>query len=222
MRRAMLLFSLVVVLLQVGCSKPALTNAVRDRYGLTDADVGRLQLYTSDTIVLRREMVVQKRDESEKALAIRDELKVEEVVIPAGTPGVAIRATGDAILVSFSREEPDRALWFGLKKRADDGSDEPLRYELMPLEGDEEASGEDRPTYAKGFLVRYGSKKYHVADGKMWRVHLLYDLDAEFADEVVREKAPGWRLSEGTAGSLRRSKVAKPTSNDADSKRLED
>jgi len=222
MRRAMLLFVVVAALLQAGCNKPALTTAVRERYGLTDADVGRLQLYTSDTIVLRREVVVQKRDESERALAIRDELKVEEVVIPAGTPGVAIRAAGDAILVSFSREQPDRALWFGLKKRAEEGSDDPLRYELMPLAGDDEASDEDKPTYAKGFLVSYGSKKYHVADGKMWRVHLLYDLDAEFADDVVREKAPGWRLSEGTAGSLRRSKAAKPTSNDADAKRLED
>lgn len=222
MRKALLLFAVLAALLQAGCSKPALTKAVFARYDLTDADVGRLQLYTSDTIVLRRETVVRRRDEAASVLAIRDELKVEEVIIPAGTPGVAVRAKGDAILVSFSREEPTRALWFGLKKRTNGDRDEPQRYELMPLEVGDEESGMDEPQYTKGFLVRYGSKKYHVADGKMWRVHLLYDLDADFADDVVREKAPGWRLSEGAAGALREPEEPESTSNDAHSTQLED
>lgn len=222
MLRATLLSAVAAIFLLAGCAKPAFTEAVRVRYGFTDAELKRLQFYTSDKIVLRREVIEQKRAASENALAIRDEVRIQEVVIPAGTPGVAIRVEGDAILVSFSREHPNRALWFGLKKRADGESTEPLRYELLPIEVGAETSGDDNPRYAKGFLVTYGSEKYHVADGKMWSVHLLYELDEKFADNVVREKAPGWRLSEGTSRPGDRPTKSQSASQGGDATRHED
>lgn len=188
--------SMSVGMILMGCGKPAFTEAVRARYALTDQEIRRLQLFTSDEIVLRREVVEQEKTRSGNALAIRDGVKVEEVIIPARTPGVAIRVEGERILVSFSREHPDHALWFGSKKRDDLGAGE-TRYELMPFADIADDSGEVRPGYTKGFLVQYGGRKYHVVDGKMWNAHLLYDLDEKFANDVKRAKAPGWHLSEG-------------------------
>jgi hypothetical protein len=182
----------------VSCAKPAFTEAVRARFGLAPRDMERIQFFTSRDIVLQREIGDQSKTLSANGLSIREGVRIEEIEIPAHTPGVALRVEGDYMLISFSREHPDRALWFALKRTDDkivlpDAHD----FELVHLENPFVEPGPFKPHWSKGFLVSYAGQKYHVVDGSTWSAHLLYDLDESFAKDKVRQQPPGWRLSDG-------------------------
>ncbi len=181
----------------LGCGKPAFTLAVRDRYSLGPADMQRLQFFTSGEIVLRREIASQERAQAGNELVVRDGLTVEEVVIPLRTPGVALRAEGDYLLISFSRTQPDRALWFEAKRHgAEIMPLEERRYELVHLEN---AANEPPPfvaRYSKGYQLTYGGHQYQIADTRMWEVYLLYD-EYSADRKRIREEAPGWKISDG-------------------------
>jgi len=196
MARNLIVATLAIVLF--ACAKPAFTEAIRHRYALGPQDVRKMQFYTSDEIVLRREIGDQEKTTADHSLTIRNGVHIEEVVIPAHTPCVALRVEGDFILASFSQQHPERALWFGLKK-TDDASPLPdaRPFELVQLDNLATDTGAFRPDYSKTFLVSYAGQKYRVVDSLMWNTHLLFDMDESFAKERVREEPPGWRLSEG-------------------------
>jgi hypothetical protein len=204
-RRDALKAGVVLVLLAasaaslVACAKVALTESLRRRYALGPADVKQLQFYTSDEIILRRELSDQVKETEGYGLVIKDDVRVEDVVIPRGTPAVALRVEGDFILASFSRRSPDQALWFGLRRPEDDGGipSTDRRYELAQLENPLSEPGPFKPIYSKSFVVSYGGKRYRLADPRMWDVFLLCDLDESFAKNRVKVEPPGWKLSEG-------------------------
>lgn len=189
--------ALASALALAGCGKPAFTLAVRDRYSLGPADLQRLQFFTSGEIVIRREIASQERAQAGNELVVRDGLTVEEVVIPMRTPGVAVRVEGDFLLISFSREQPDRALWFEAKRHGAELMPlEERRYELVHLENAASEPPPFVPRYSKGYQLSYGGHQYQIADKRMWDVHLLYD---EYNPDRrrVREQAPGWKISDG-------------------------
>ena len=198
MRRPSTIPALLTVLaIAAGCAKPAFTEAVRDRYGLTLGELRRVQFFTSDEIVLRRELAAQDKGVTGNELMIRDGVRVEEVVIPKHTPGVAIRFERDAVLVAFSRVNPDRALWFAIKRGDEDGgSPELRRYQLVAFDVPAPDAAFE-PQIAKGFLVSYGGNKYQVVDGAMWDVHLLYKINESFSTQKVQQSPPGWKLTDG-------------------------
>lgn len=179
------------------CGKPVFTETVRQRYGLERNDFRRVQFFTSDDIVLRREVLAQEKSEHGGELVVRGGVRVEEVVIKKHTPCVALRFEGDYLLVSFSRQVPDRSLWFGIKRKDDSPVVDSRKYQLVALDNPREESVPFAPQFAKGFLVSYGGKKYQIADGAMWDAHLLYEIVESFADERVQEKPPGWKLTDG-------------------------
>ena len=79
--------------------------------GLSDPEIKHLQFYTSETIILRRAAA-----ESERALSPQHQFRmingtlVEEVVIPAGTPGVVVSVDALGLVLSF--EDSDATLRF--------------------------------------------------------------------------------------------------------------
>jgi hypothetical protein len=193
---------LAVVLIAIGvavaaCGRPVFTETVRQRYNLDRNDFRRVQFFTSDEIVLRRELLAQDKGDTGGELIVRGGVRVEEIVIRKHTPCVAIRFEGDYVLVSFSRRDPTRALWFGIKRQDDSPVADARRYQLVALDNPREEDVAFQPQFAKGFLVTYAGNKYQVVDGAMWDVHLLYEIDETFASERVQEKPDGWKLSEG-------------------------
>lgn len=196
--RLLALFALTPLLAIAGCGRPAFTDLVRQRYALEEPDLKRIQFFTSDEIVLRRELDDQEKTVTGNAIAIRGGEKIEEIVIPARTPGVAIRVEGrgNLLLVSFASTHPDRALWFGVRHLDGDAPTEGRTYELMPLANPPVETGPFLPEYTKGFLVSYGGRRFRVVDGKMWRAHLLYDLEESFDEDKIKEQPPGWRLTD--------------------------
>jgi hypothetical protein len=190
------------------CAKPAFTRAVRDRYALADSDVRRIQFYTSEEIVLQREITEQTKSISSNELVVRDGVRIEEIVIPARTPGVALRVEGDYLLVGFARQRPDLALWFALARSDSAPSPELRRYQLAELENTRDEAAPFQPRWATGFLVSWGGARYRVASGR--GAYLLYEMEASFAREKSRQKAPGWRLSDGVPASSSANAPAAP------------
>lgn len=187
----------LMVAIAVGCGSPAWSEAVRARYSLSSEEVRRVQFFTSGEIVLRREVGGQEKVVGNDGLQVRDDVRVEEIVIPAKTPCVALRVERDHILVSFSRRHPDQALWFGVKPGDSSLAPEARRFELVPLANALVESGPFNPEVSKGFLLTYGGKKYRLADGKGWTVHLLYQIDEQFEKDRTREEPDGWRVRDG-------------------------
>jgi len=89
------------------------THEIRTEHGLTDDEVKNLQFYSSHGITLRREIESggRKVTPGHKLLLISGK-QIEEVVIPAKTPGVAVKVGPRAIAVSF---EPGTSLVFQVK-----------------------------------------------------------------------------------------------------------
>lgn len=97
-----------------GCaSLVPFTHEIRTEHGLTDDEVKNLQFYTSHGITLRREIESggRKITPGHKLLLISGK-QIEEVVIPAKTPGVAVKVGPRALAVSF---EPGTSLVFTVK-----------------------------------------------------------------------------------------------------------
>lgn len=105
MRNAASLFAAAAVfaLFSTGCSSfVPFTYELRAGHHLTDDEVKNLQFYSSHTITLRREVQSQDRQITPgHKLRLVSGKSVEEVVIPAKTPGVAMRVSAQAISVSF-------------------------------------------------------------------------------------------------------------------------
>jgi len=116
--RSSLLGSVALVALSLsgltGCrSFIPFTHEIRTEHGLTDDEVKNLQFYTSHGITLRREIESggRKVTPGHKLLLVSGK-SIEEVVIPAKTPGVAVKVGPRALAVSF---EPGTSLVFTVK-----------------------------------------------------------------------------------------------------------
>lgn len=90
-----------------GCMQRPFEHDVRQSYALdtpkADPQLLDLQFFTSERIVLRREQTSRRNKLTAGRVLHRKDRKVDEIVIPAGTPGVAVAATEETITVAFSR-----------------------------------------------------------------------------------------------------------------------
>jgi hypothetical protein len=102
-----------LVLLTAGCApqRVAFTQGIRARYGLGSEELKNLQYYVSSDITLQRDFRREEGEISKSHKLVRKEGGLlEEVVIPAGTPGVATEVGETSLAVSF---EPGSSLIFG-------------------------------------------------------------------------------------------------------------
>jgi hypothetical protein len=179
--------SLLFLSVASACAHPAWTNQVREQYGLSDDEVRHVQFFTSGTIHLRREQPEQDRKVVENELVIADRLRVDDVIVRRGTPGIALRLEGDHMLISFSRAHPERALWFSRKKDGDG------RFYLSHLAvAPDEQPFEER--YSGGFTVSYAGRAYRTLDKDSWDVFLRYDDPQSFESGVEVDKPEGFKL----------------------------
>ncbi|MEO7329913.1 MAG: DNA-directed RNA polymerase [Minicystis sp.] len=106
---ATLLFSLAAT----GCSSMVpFTHELRTASGLTNEEVKNLQFYTSNKMIFRREVESGGKQITEgHKLLLTSGKMVEEVVVDARTPGIAVSIDSATITVSF---EPGSSLSFVL------------------------------------------------------------------------------------------------------------
>lgn len=189
---------LLLGLALTGCAKAPFTTAVIKRFQLTTADLGRVQFFTSEPIVLRRESTSRSRVASGAALGLHDDMQVEEIVVSEQTPCVVLRAEGDYLLLGFSPKDTRAALWFRAPEMDENTDNQPSGggrlYEFVALDNTLEEPGPFTPRWSKGFLVSWSGKKYYVLSGR--GAYLLYERDDDFERHRVEYDAPGWRVSE--------------------------
>lgn len=100
---APIVFAALFGVASAGCSSfVPFTYELRSQHRLSDDEVKDLQFYTSHQITLRREVQSEDREITPgHKLRLISGKSVDEVVIPARTPGVALRVSKRAISVSF-------------------------------------------------------------------------------------------------------------------------
>jgi hypothetical protein len=146
--------SLIVLVVSFASCSPKIqfTQAVKEQHQLTDDEMKKLQFYTSSDIVLQR----NQRDNSGKEtddgeLVITSGSSLDQVIIPAGTPGIVIGLQGaNAMLVRFEPGEGKHLVFGDPKNRKGP-------YQLMP-EG--EKGGKKYVTYAGKKYSLSGTSEY--------------------------------------------------------------
>ncbi len=90
------------------------TQRLYDENNWSDDELKRIQFYTSDDIILFRELTRGESEIISGEIKIRNGRKIDEVVIKKGTPGVLIFVPKeDKFAVSFEPGNDDRYLIFG-------------------------------------------------------------------------------------------------------------
>lgn len=178
-----------------GCTRAPFTTSVLERYGLTAGDLGRVQFFTSETIVLERQVTRQTRVQEGAELRFRDDTQTEIVEVSERTPCVVLRVEGNYLLLGFSPKDLRAALWFAAQPDSDgEGRRDDRRFVLAALENTVDETAEPfTPRYSKGFLISWSGAKYHVISGR--DAYLLYQMSDDERHKV-EHSPPGWRLSE--------------------------
>jgi len=179
-----------------GCAKAPFTTSVLERYGLNANDLGRVQFFTSEKIVLERELSQQVRVRDGNELRFQDDTQTMVVEVSERTPCVVLRVEGDYLLLGFSPKDLNAALWFAAQRVDDsEGRTNDRRYVLVALENTyDETTAPWTPRFSKGFLISWSGEKYHVASGR--DAYLLYQMADDFEQRKVEQSPPGWRLSD--------------------------
>ncbi len=176
-----------------GCAKAPFTTTVLESYGLSRADLTHVQFFTSERIVLEREVSTQAHERHGAELRLQDDTRTEVVVVSERMPCVVLRVEGDYLLLGFSPKDMRASLWFRAEAY-DEGSEAERRYVLTALENShDEGIHPFEPRFSKGFLVSWAGSKYHVVSGR--GAYLLYQIARDDRDRV-EVSPPGWRLSE--------------------------
>lgn len=169
------LLGLLVILLS-SCSPnlTPFTQRLYDEYRWTESELKRIQFYLSDNIVLRRELSGSKSEIISGEIKLIDGRRVEEIVIPSGTPGVFMFSPKtNRFAISFEEGGDERFLMFGPNPKANN------RYVLL-------ASDWNRRTGK----VTYAGQMYAVDTGSAF-AGLMVDLRKSSQISVNRRMARG-------------------------------
>jgi hypothetical protein len=162
-----------------GCApqRVAFTQGIRTHYDLGSEDLKNLQYYVSGDITLQRDF---RREEGEISkshkLVTKEGGLVEEVVIPAGTPGIATEVGESSLSVSF---EPGSSLVFGSPPT---DRDPERKYKLSAKQW----------TDYYGEIV-YDGKTFYALEGS-GRAHLEVGVESLDAVEKKKKVLPGMTL----------------------------
>ena len=162
-----------------GCApqRVAFTQGIRTHYDLGSEELKNLQYYVSSDVTLQRDF---RREEGEISkshkLVTKEGGLVEEVVIPAGTPGIATEVGETSLSVSF---EPGSSLIFGSPPT---DRDPERKYKL---------SAKQWSDYY-GEIV-YDGKTFYAVEGS-GRAYLEVGVESLDAVEKKKKVLPGMTL----------------------------
>lgn len=161
----------------------AFTDSLIGEYGLTEPHKKRLQYYLSEPITLARSASQSVRGISEGRLVDRGARDIDNLYIPAGTPGVVVGSGANWLAVSF---EPGSYLYFVSKQPR-----------LNSPYWDDLRDGDRYYLYAPDWDGRTGSVKIgnasYQAIGRSIEAYLLVDRESLYITDT-RERALSGRL----------------------------
>ncbi len=180
------------------------THELRDQHSLTRDELKNLQYYTSSTITLRRELESGgKQITGNHKLVVVAGKTIEEVVIDARTPGIALAVSDHSITVSFEQGTSIEFVASGSSgNRATEVFAQPPPD---PFPGNNPERHEPEPQVVQGFFGPYAlatnssgqivfQGKTFEAVGDSLQAHLM--IAGESFEETVRQHKtlPGMRL----------------------------
>lgn len=172
--------AIVAVSLAVaGCAtqQVALTRWIRTQYDLQSEDLKNLQYYASSDITLEREFLREEGQISKSHKLVTKEWGlVEQVIIPARTPGVATEVGDTYLAVSF---EPGASLVFGSPPS---DRDPERAYKLL--------ANRWTPTYGE---IDYGGKTFYAVE-RSREAYLLVVVESLDAVKKSKKVLPGMTL----------------------------
>lgn len=162
-----------------GCAsqRVAFTQHLRTEYDLGGEQLKTLQYYVSSDVTLQREFRSEEGEVSKSHNLVRKEGGVvEQVIIRAGTPGIATEVGETSLAVSF---EPGSSLFFGSPPSDRD----PDRKYKLSAKRWEDHFGE----------LEYGGRTFYAVDGS-GQAFLEVVLESLDAVEKKRKVLPGMTL----------------------------
>lgn len=125
------LFSLVLMLTACSPQLSYFTQRLYEENRWTDNELKDIQFYVSRDIVLRRQVRDGSSEIVEGKIRMKDGRKVEEIVIPRGTPGVFVFSPKfKRLAISFEAGDKDKYLMFGPNPKVEN------KYVLLASEWD--------------------------------------------------------------------------------------
>lgn len=177
MRIIPVFFVLALVLLTSCAPQVPFTQRVREQYKLTAEELQSLQFYTSGDIILRKgEQNIKEKATGDGTLMVREGKKVEEVIIPAGTPCVVTKVIDGYRLALQFGEGPKEYLVFGVTKGRNG------YYRLQALEWEQNQG-----------KLQYGNR-YYVTQPGAGEVILLFKMKGNRILQQQRTIVNGQRL----------------------------
>lgn len=156
---------------------PLTENLVREN-NWTEDDMRKIQFYLSEDIVMTRQLGGSASTIESGEIKIINGRKVEQVVIPKGTPGVAMFSPArDRVAVSFENGSENRFLMFGANDKMGG------RFVLLAKEWNRRTG-----------TVTYEEKLYRV-EGNSAYASLLVDLKKVNKTIVDSRRAAGRTVS---------------------------
>jgi hypothetical protein len=179
------------------------THELRDQHSLSRDELKNLQYYTSSTITLRRELESGgKQITGNHKLLLVAGKTIEEVVIEAKTPGIALAISDHSITVSFDQ---GTSLEFVASGSAGTRPVETFAAAPDPFPGNNPERREPEPVLLQGYFGPYAlavasngqvlfQGKVFEAVGDSLKAHLM--IGGESFEEVVKQNKtlPGMRL----------------------------
>lgn len=155
MKKLLLLFPVLVLLLSGCAKKTAYTKSVQERYQLSEQEIKKIQFYTSEDIVMLKSESQSGRETKEGELVVSSSTSEDRLIIKKGTPCVVTAIDGDKFRISF--ETDAKTLTFESKSASS--------YYLLVAETVENGKAK----------VNYGTENYILQQGS-GAVYLLFKL----------------------------------------------
>jgi hypothetical protein len=155
MNNKTIFYAAICTLLLSACSpKVQYTSYLATKYQLTEADLKKVQFYTSEDIILSTKESSSKTETENGNIVVSSNTAEDQIIIKKGTPGILEKQVGtDKVYISFEVGE-GKYLVFGST-----GQREPFRLQA------------ENWNEGKGKLT-YGGKTYY-ASGYSGTAHLL-------------------------------------------------
>ena len=156
-----------------------ITQDLIDQYQWSESDLKKIQFYTSEDIILKRQRSGNMSQITDGEITVIDGQKLEEVVIKKGTAGVLLfQPKANRLAISFDAKDDSKFLMFGPNPKAND------RYMLLASEWDRQRG-----------KVTYGDKKYWINANQLL-ASLLIDIKKINKVDITSDNPTGRTIND--------------------------
>jgi hypothetical protein len=178
MKNFLTIIAIIILIITTSCrSLQPFSNGAKNTYGLSEAELKKVQFYLSGDLVLYRSKSEGNTATEGGVVNVNNSKDIEKVVIKAGTPGV-LKAYMDKNKIAIQFEEGEtKFLLFG--NESSNGN-----YQLLAKEW-KNGTG----------ILSYDGKDYRISQGG-GGTHLMFSVKKQTKTTINERKAAGVEVKE--------------------------